>query len=45
MPRLGIHLGSGIVSATVGAVLLLFVVRLLQGGGGWGSRWRGRWGW
>jgi len=45
LPRLGIHLGSGIVSATVGAVLLLFVVRLLQGGGGWGSRWRGRWGW
>jgi uncharacterized membrane protein YeaQ/YmgE (transglycosylase-associated protein family) len=48
LPRLGIHLGSGIISAivnaTIGAVLLLFVVRLLRGGGGWGSRWRGRWG-
>ena len=49
LPQLGIHLGSGIISAivnaTIGAVLLLFVVRLLRGGGGWGSRWRGRWGW
>jgi uncharacterized membrane protein YeaQ/YmgE (transglycosylase-associated protein family) len=48
LPRLGIHLGSGIISAivnaTIGAVLLLCVVRLLRGGGGWGSRWRGRWG-
>jgi len=48
LPRLGINLGSGIISAlvnaTIGAVLLLFVVRLLRGGGGWGSRWRGRWG-
>ena len=47
LPQLGIHLGSGIISAivnaTIGAVLLLFVVRLLRGGGGWGSRWRGRW--
>ena len=35
MPRLGLHLGSGIVSAiivaTIGAVLLLVVVRLLTG--------------
>src|SRR6187200_2854493 len=49
LPRFGIHLGSGIISAivnaTIGAVLLLFVVRLLRGGGVWGSRWRGRWGW
>src|SRR3954469_18931320 len=48
-PQLGIHLGSGIISAivnaTVGAVLLLFVVRLLRDGEGWGNRWRGRWGW
>jgi uncharacterized membrane protein YeaQ/YmgE (transglycosylase-associated protein family) len=48
LPRLGIHLGSGIfsaiINATIGAVLLLFVVRLLRGGGGWRSRWRGRWG-
>ena len=36
MPRLGIHLSSGILSAiivaTIGAVLLLVVVRLLTGG-------------
>jgi uncharacterized membrane protein YeaQ/YmgE (transglycosylase-associated protein family) len=35
MPRLGLHLGSGIVSAiivaTIGAVLLLAVLRLLTG--------------
>ncbi|WP_342712737.1 GlsB/YeaQ/YmgE family stress response membrane protein [Bradyrhizobium sp. B124] len=50
MPRLGIHLGNGIISAimnaTIGAILLLFVVRLVRGSAGWGSRWRGRrWGW
>src|SRR5437763_11656504 len=45
LPRLGIHLGTGVVSAivnaTVGAILLLFVVRLVggAGGGGWGGRW------
>ncbi len=46
LPRVGIHLGTGIVSAiinaTIGAVLLLLVVRLLRGdgwfGGGWGRR-------
>jgi uncharacterized membrane protein YeaQ/YmgE (transglycosylase-associated protein family) len=49
LPRLGIHLGTGVVSAivnaTVGAILLLLVVGLFRGGGGWGSRWRGgrRW--
>ena len=36
MPRLGIHLGSGILSAiivaTIGAVLLLLIVRLVTGG-------------
>lgn len=35
MPRLGFHLGSGIVSAiivaTIGAILLLVVARLLSG--------------
>jgi uncharacterized membrane protein YeaQ/YmgE (transglycosylase-associated protein family) len=45
LPRVGIHLGTGVVSAivnaTVGAILLLLVVRLLSGAGG--SRWRG-WG-
>lgn len=49
LPRIGIHLGTGAVSAfvnaTIGAILLLLVVRLLGGGGGWGSRWgwRRRW--
>jgi uncharacterized membrane protein YeaQ/YmgE (transglycosylase-associated protein family) len=35
MPRLGLHLGSGIVSAiivaTIGAVVLLVIVRFLTG--------------
>jgi uncharacterized membrane protein YeaQ/YmgE (transglycosylase-associated protein family) len=44
LPHLGNGIISAIVNATIGAVLLLFVVRLLRGGGGWGSRWRGRWG-
>jgi len=48
LPQLGIHLGTGLVSAivnaTIGAILLLLAVRLLSGGGGWGSRWRGGWG-
>jgi uncharacterized membrane protein YeaQ/YmgE (transglycosylase-associated protein family) len=50
LPRLGIHLGAGMISAiinaTLGAVLLLLIVRLLRGGnglgnrfGGWGRRW------
>ena len=47
LPRLGILLGAGIVAAiidaTIGALLLLFVVRLFAGrrrwGGGWGRRW------
>jgi hypothetical protein len=52
---MGIHLGTGvlsaIVNATIGAILLLLIVRLFRGGGwgsnwggGWGSRWRGGWG-
>jgi uncharacterized membrane protein YeaQ/YmgE (transglycosylase-associated protein family) len=36
-PKLGIHLGAGLVSeiiySAIGAVLLLFVVRLVRGGG------------
>jgi uncharacterized membrane protein YeaQ/YmgE (transglycosylase-associated protein family) len=44
LPRVGVHLGTGLVSAivnaTVGAILLLLVVRLLGGAGG--SRWGGR---
>ena len=41
LPQLGIHLGTGLVgaiaNATIGAVLLLLVVRLVRGGG-WGSQ-------
>src|SRR3954463_2782871 len=48
LPRLGIHLGAGLISAivnaTIGAILLLLIVRLVRGGGGWGHSWRGRWG-
>jgi uncharacterized membrane protein YeaQ/YmgE (transglycosylase-associated protein family) len=40
-PQLGIHLGAGILSAiinaTIGASLLLLIIRLVRGGGG--SRW------
>jgi uncharacterized membrane protein YeaQ/YmgE (transglycosylase-associated protein family) len=47
LPRLGIHLGTGviraIVNATIGAILLLLVLRLIRGGG-WGNRWHGGWG-
>lgn len=43
LPQIGVHLGSGIVAgiidATVGAVLLLLVMPLVRGGGGWRSRW------
>jgi uncharacterized membrane protein YeaQ/YmgE (transglycosylase-associated protein family) len=49
LPRLGVHLGVGvlaaIVNATIGAVVLLLIIRLLRGGSAWG--WRGggyRWG-
>lgn len=42
LPRVGIVLGSGIIAAvanaTIGAALLLFVIRLLRGGGrSWGG--------
>ncbi|MGB6796028.1 MAG: GlsB/YeaQ/YmgE family stress response membrane protein, partial [Xanthobacteraceae bacterium] len=46
LPQLGIHLGSGIVelivNALIGAVILLFVLRLIGGRGPrprWGRRW------
>ena len=48
LPRLGIHLGVGIVAlianAFIGAVVLLLLLRLV-GGGGWGyrARWGRRW--
>jgi uncharacterized membrane protein YeaQ/YmgE (transglycosylase-associated protein family) len=39
LPRLGIHLGAGIVSAiisaTVGAILLLIILRLVNRRGRW----------
>jgi len=44
LPQLGIHLGAGlvpaIVNATIGALVLLLIIRVLRGGGGW----RGSWG-
>ena len=43
IPQLGIHLGTGflsaIINATIGALILLFVIRLVRGGGGWRNRW------
>lgn len=48
LPRLNIHLGVGmlalIVNATIGAVLLLIVLRLLSGSRGWGGGWASGWG-
>jgi len=52
VPQLGIHLGVGIIgaiiNATIGAVVLLFVIRLVRGGGRWSGRsgtgWTRRWG-
>ncbi len=44
LPRVGIHLGTGtvsaIINAAIGAILLLLVIGLLRGrfGGGWGRR-------
>jgi uncharacterized membrane protein YeaQ/YmgE (transglycosylase-associated protein family) len=42
LPRLGIHLGVGliaaIINATIGAVVLLLLIRLVRGSGGWGWR-------
>jgi hypothetical protein len=36
---------AAILNATIGAVVLLLLIRLVRGGGGWGSRWgwRRRW--
>ena len=42
LPQLNIHLGTGIVSliinATIGAIVLLLVVRLIRNRGRWGRR-------
>jgi uncharacterized membrane protein YeaQ/YmgE (transglycosylase-associated protein family) len=48
LPQVGIHLGTGVISAivnaTIGAILLLLIVRLFRGSG-WGNSWGGsRWG-
>lgn len=46
LPRLGIHLGVGIVASTmnafVGAVVLLLILRLINGGRAYRRRWS-RW--
>ena len=46
IPRLDIHLGTGIISlvfnAAIGAMLLLLVLRLFWARGQWGGGWR-RW--
>ena len=49
LPRLGIYLGSGllalIANATIGAIVLLVILRVVTGFGGWGGGWgsRRRW--
>ncbi len=47
MPQLGIHLGVGIVAlivnAFIGAVVLLLLLRLVNGGWGYRRRWGRRW--
>jgi uncharacterized membrane protein YeaQ/YmgE (transglycosylase-associated protein family) len=47
MPRLGLYLGAGLVAAvanaTIGAIVLLLVIRLFRGGGRWTSGWGRRW--
>ena len=48
LPRIGVHLGTGIVAAivnaTIGAGILLLVVRLVRGGGRFGGGLSERWG-
>jgi uncharacterized membrane protein YeaQ/YmgE (transglycosylase-associated protein family) len=42
LPRLNIHLGVGIIAliinATIGAILLLVILRVVSGRSGWGRR-------
>jgi uncharacterized membrane protein YeaQ/YmgE (transglycosylase-associated protein family) len=49
LPQLGLHLGSGMISAiinaAIGALLLLLVIRLIRGRGGWRRGWGGRGSW
>jgi uncharacterized membrane protein YeaQ/YmgE (transglycosylase-associated protein family) len=48
LPRLNINLGVGtvglIVNATIGAIVLLLLIRLVAGGGRFGGGWGGRFG-
>jgi uncharacterized membrane protein YeaQ/YmgE (transglycosylase-associated protein family) len=49
LPRLDIHLGVGnvalVINATIGAIILLVLIRLVAGGRGWGGGWgASRWG-
>jgi uncharacterized membrane protein YeaQ/YmgE (transglycosylase-associated protein family) len=52
LPRLNIHIGVGtvalVLNATIGAIVLLVIIRVVAGrrgwGGGWGNGWGGRWG-
>lgn len=48
LPQLGVHLGSGMVAAIfnamIGAGLLLVVIRMVRGGGGFRSRFGGYFG-
>ena len=48
VPRLHIEIGSGIIAlifnALIGTIVLLLIVRLVNGRGGWsGRRWGRRW--
>ncbi len=48
IPQLGVHLRPGIagaiINATIGAILILLIIRLVRGGGHWSGGWRRRWG-
>ncbi len=46
LPQLNIHLGVGtvalIANATIGAVVLLIIIRIIAGNRGWGGGWGNR---
>jgi len=48
LPRLNIHLGIGmvalVINATMGAIVLLLIIRVISGRPGWSGGWRRRWG-
>jgi uncharacterized membrane protein YeaQ/YmgE (transglycosylase-associated protein family) len=39
----GTGFGMAIINATIGALMLLLIIRLVRGGGGWRGSWRRRW--